>query len=166
MLTTLLASDLRMPAVEVAEGMRAEPNRIHVIPPNSDLSIARGILTLSPRQLTRKLHLPIDSFFRALAEDELATSIGVVLSGSASDGTEGLRAIKAAGGITFAQTPESAQFPGMPESALASGVVDFSLSPADIANELARLSRDPYLVGPRAPKGASRSLGPRMKKVS
>ena len=149
MLTSVLAGDLRMPVVEVTDGMRAEPNRVHVIPPGTDLSIARGILTLSPRQLTRKLHLPIDSFFRALADDELATAIGVVLSGSASDGTEGLRAIKAAGGITFAQNPESAQFRSMPESAIAAGVVDFSLSPEDIANELARLSRDPYLARAR-----------------
>src|SRR5688572_27712214 len=146
MLTSVLAGDLRMPVVEVTEGMRAEPNRVHVIPPNTDLSIAQGILTLSPRQLTRKLHLPIDSFFRALADDEPAAAIGVVLSGSASDGTEGLRAIKAAGGITFAQNPESAQFPSMPESAIAAGVVDFSLSPEEIANELTRLSRDPYLA--------------------
>ena len=129
MLTSVLASDLRMPVVEVTEGMCAEPNRVHVIPPGTDLSIARGMLTLVPRQLTRKLHLPIDSFFRALAADELATAIGVVLSGSASDGTEGLRAIKAAGGITFAQNPESAQFRSMPESAIGAGVVDFRLSP-------------------------------------
>lgn len=149
LLTAVLAGDLRMPVVEVAEGMRAEPNRVHVIPPGSDLSIAQGILRLSPRQLTRRLHLPIDSFFRALADDELATAIGVVLSGSASDGTEGLRAIKAAGGITFAQSPESAQFPSMPESAVSAGVVDSCLSPEAIANELARLSRDPYLAPAR-----------------
>ena len=159
MLTSVLAGDLRMPVVEVTEGMCAEPNRVHVIPPGTDLSIARGILTLSPRQLTRKLHLPIDSFFRALADDELAMAIGVVLSGSASDGTEGLRAIKAAGGITFAQNPESAQFRSMPESAIAAGVVDFSLSPEDIANELARLSRDPYLARAHGAERASRSLG-------
>lgn len=149
LLTAVLSGDLRMPVIEVTEGMRAEPNRVHVIPPGSDLSIAQGILTLSPRQLTRRLHLPIDSFFRALADDELATAIGIVLSGSASDGTEGLRAIKAAGGITFVQSPESAQFPSMPESAISAGVVDFSLSPQAIANELARLSRDPYLAPAR-----------------
>src|SRR5687767_6067985 len=124
-LTSVLASDARMPVVEVANGMRAESNRIHVIPSGSDLGVHRGTLALIPRQQTRKLHLPIDSFFRALADDQPERAIGVVLSGSASDGTDGLRAIKASGGITFAQDPESAQFRSMPESAMAAGVVDF-----------------------------------------
>ncbi|MGE3509587.1 MAG: chemotaxis protein CheB [Vicinamibacterales bacterium] len=154
MLTNVLASDSRMPVLEVADGMRAEPNRVHVIPSGSDLSIRRGILTLVPRQLTRNMHLPIDSFFRSLADDQPGRAIGVVLSGSAFDGTEGLRAIKAAGGITFAQEPESAQFPSMPESAIAAGVVDFRLSAEAIASELARLSRHPYLVATEVTEAA------------
>jgi two-component system CheB/CheR fusion protein len=146
MLSSVLAGDVRMPVVQVADGMRVEPNRVYVIPPGADLSIHQGVLTLVPRQRSRrKLHLPIDSFFRALAADSLGRAIGVVLSGSASDGTEGLRAIKAAGGITFAQAPESAQFSSMPESAIAAGVVDFRSSPEEIARELVRLSRHPYL---------------------
>lgn len=146
MLSNVLAADIQMPVVEVAAGMRAEPNCVYVIPPDADLSIHQGLLELVPRQQTRKLHLPIDSFFRALAEDSSDQAIGVVLSGSASDGTEGLRAIKAAGGITFAQEPDSAQFRSMPESAIAAGVVDFRLGPEDIASEIARLSRHAYLA--------------------
>jgi two-component system CheB/CheR fusion protein len=148
MLASVLAGDVRMPVVEVTDGMRAAPNRVYVIPPHADISIDRGILALVPRSRTRTLHLPIDSFFRVLADEQPGRAIGVVLSGSGSDGTEGLRAIKAAGGITFAQHPESAQFRSMPESALAAGVVDFRLSPRDIASELARLGHDPYLARP------------------
>lgn len=146
MLTSVLASDVRMPVVEVADGMRAEPNRVHVIPSGADISIHQGILALVPRQQTGKLHLPINSFFRALADDQPERAIGVVLSGSGSDGTEGLRAIKAGGGITFVQDPGSAQFRSMPESAIAAGVVDFCLSPEAIAQELVRLSQHPYLA--------------------
>jgi two-component system CheB/CheR fusion protein len=146
MLSSVLTSDTRMPVVEVAAGMLAEPNRVYVIPPEADLGIHRGLLELVPRQPTRALHLPIDSFFRALALDSADQAVGVVLSGSASDGTEGLRTIKAAGGITFAQLPESAQFRSMPESAIAAGVVDFQLTPEEIASEIARLSDHSYLA--------------------
>ncbi len=148
MLSSVLAGDVGMPVVEVTERMRAEPNRVYVIPASADLHIQHGVLSLVARQQTGKPHLPIDSFFRALAEDLPGRAIGVVLSGSASDGTEGLRAIKAAGGITFAQDPQSAQFRSMPESALAAGVVDSCLSPEEISSELVRLSRHPYLAPP------------------
>jgi two-component system CheB/CheR fusion protein len=153
LLADILAGDTRMPVVEVADRMRPAPNHVYVMPPHADISIDRGILALIPRSQTRNLHLPIDSFFRALADDQPGSSIGVVLSGAGSDGTEGLRAIKAAGGITFAQNPESAQFRSMPESALAAGVVDFGLSPRDIARELSRLGHDPYLARPPAGHG-------------
>jgi two-component system CheB/CheR fusion protein len=146
MLANVLATAARMPVVEVTAGLRAEPNRVYVIPPDADLGLERGVLTLIPRQQTRKLHLPIDAFFRALAAELAEQAIGVVLSGSASDGTEGLRAIKGAGGITFAQDPASAQFRSMPESAIAAGVVDFRLPPEGITSELVRLSRHAYLA--------------------
>ena len=90
-------------------------------------------------------HLPIDHFLRSLAEDQGARAIGVILSGTASDGTLGLKAIKAEGGITFAQEPESARYDGMPRSAIAAGCVDFVLPPEGIANELSQISRHPYI---------------------
>jgi two-component system CheB/CheR fusion protein len=155
MLTNVLAGDVRMPVVEVADGMRAEPNHVYVIPPRADIHIVRGILTLVPRSQARTLHLPIDSFLRALADDLSGKAIGVVLSGSGADGTEGLRAVKAAGGITFAQDPVTAQFPNMPESALAAGVVDFRLSPEEIAKELVNLSHAPYLAQTGAAEAGS-----------
>ncbi|HUH02304.1 MAG TPA: CheR family methyltransferase, partial [Kofleriaceae bacterium] len=146
MLAKVLGTDARMPVLEVTADVRPECDHVYVIPAGFDLSMQDGLLTRVPRQQTRGLHLPIDSFFQALATESAALAIGVVLSGSASDGTEGLRAIKAAGGITFAQEPGSAQFTSMPESAIAAGVVDFELSPEEIARELVQLSRHPYLA--------------------
>ncbi|WPB82008.1 chemotaxis protein CheB [Archangium violaceum] len=146
MLTSVLEGVTRLQVVEATSGMPAEPNRVHVIPSDSDITIQRGILRLVPRQLTGRLHLPIDSFFRSLAEDHQERAIGVVLSGSGADGTNGLRAIKAEGGIAIVQEPDSAQFRGMPESAIAAGVVDFRGTPEVIAGELERLSHHAYVV--------------------
>ena len=86
---------------------------MYVIPPNSNLRLVRGVLRLSPRTETRGQHLPIDFFFASLAREKKNLAIGVVLSGIASDGTLGLRAIKSAGGVTFAQDPKTAQYDGI-----------------------------------------------------
>lgn len=154
LLASVLAADTRMPVVEATDGMRLEPNRVHVTPAAADLSVKQGVLMLVPRPQAGRLHLPIDLFFRDLAEDQPGRAIGVVLSGSGSDGTEGLRAIKDGGGITFVQEPGSAQFRGMPESALAAGAVDFQLPPEAIAQELVRLSQHPYLARAEAAEPA------------
>jgi len=95
--------------------------------------------------------MPIDHFLRSLAEDCGSRAIGVVLSGSASDGALGLTAIKAAGGLTFAQDPDSARFDGMPHGGVASGAVDFVLPPQAIGRELARLARHPYVSASAVP---------------
>ncbi|HEY5957791.1 MAG TPA: chemotaxis protein CheB, partial [Polyangiaceae bacterium] len=139
LLQSLLATSTGMPVVEATSGMLAEGNHVYLIPSDCDLQIQGGIFILLPRQLTGRLHLPIDTFFRSAAEDCHERAIGVVLSGSGADGTEGLRAIKAGGGVTFAQQPDSAQFPSMPESAIAASVVDFCGTSIEIADELARL---------------------------
>jgi len=142
-----LVKTTRMDIVEATHELRVLPNHVYVIPPNTSLGILEGCLTLTPRpEDSRVQHLPIDFFFRALAAERGSAAIGVVLSGSASDGTEGLRAITEAGGITFAQQPSSAKFPGMPESAIEAGVVDYCLAIPEIALELLELSRHPYLV--------------------
>ncbi len=147
-LSEALGKATEMPVRQAEDGTRVEPNHVYVIPANADISIRDGCLTLVPRTGdSRKLHLPIDSFFRALADELGSRSIGVVLSGTASDGTEGLRAIKAEGGITFVQEPGSARFGGMPRSAVDAGVVDNSLPIPELAQELVRLSRHPYLAG-------------------
>ena len=140
-LPELLAGRTRMPVVQVAENTEVRPNHVYVIPPNSTMVISRGVLHLLPRGPSER-HMPIDTFFTSLAEDRKHASIGVVLSGVASDGTLGLRAIKAEGGITFAQD-DTATFDGMPHSAIHMGVVDSVLPPDRIAEELAAISRHP-----------------------
>src|SRR5690606_3282204 len=165
MLTSVLEGVTGLPVVEAESGMPVKPNRAHVIPSGSDISIERGILRLAPRRLTGRLHLPIDSFFRSLAEDQRNRAIGVVLSGSGADGTEGLRAIKAEGGIAIAQEPDSAQFRGMPESAIGAGVVDFRGTPEQIAGELVRLSHHPYVTVPGRLEGELKEPLPNQEKT-
>jgi len=146
MLAELLSRSTKMAVSEVEDGMTVVPNNIFVIPRNREMTIRGGVLRLSPRASGRSPHHSIDAFFRSLAEDQNNRAIGVILSGTASDGTLGLEAIKAEGGITFAQDTESAKYDGMPRSAIASGCVDFVLPPAEIAKELARISSHPYLI--------------------
>lgn len=149
-LSELLSRVTPMPVSEVEDDMEVEPNHVYVIPPNMNMSISRGILKLITREKTRGLYLPIDYFFRSLAENIDGISIGVVLSGTGSDGSEGIKAIKAQGGITFAQDPESAEQGGMPRSAIATGAVDFIMMPQEIAQELARIAKLPYIRQPKA----------------
>ncbi len=147
MLSDALGRATRMKVAQAEEGVRVEPNRVYVIPPGAQMSIERGVLRLSPRgDDAQRPHLPIDHFFRSLAADRGRQSIGVVLSGTASDGTEGLAAIQAHGGITFAQDPRSARFGEMPQSAIDAGVVDYSLPLPALGDELTRLARHPYLT--------------------
>jgi two-component system CheB/CheR fusion protein len=147
MLTRLLSKSTAMMVSEVTEGMEVEPNHVYVIPPNATMSIRGGMLHLLAGRKPTVQHLPIDHFLRSLAEDLGNRAIGVILSGTASDGTMGLKAIKAEGGITFAQNSSSAKYDGMPRSAVAAGCVDFVLPPDEIASELARIGRHPYLAG-------------------
>jgi two-component system, chemotaxis family, CheB/CheR fusion protein len=142
----ILARTTAMPVREIQDGVRIEPNHVYVIPPNANLGITHGKLLLFPRTLVRAQHMPLDFFFQSLALDQKSRAIAVVLSGTASDGTRGLAAIKAEGGITLVQDPASAQYDGMPRSAIASGVVDLILTPERISEELTRIARHPYAV--------------------
>ncbi|WP_247233422.1 chemotaxis protein CheB [Telluribacter sp. SYSU D00476] len=145
-LPELLANKTTMPVHKVTNRMRVEPNHVYVIPPNTFMSIMDGHLTLSEREKTSQGgYHSIDFFFSALAPVYQNKAIGIVLSGTASDGTAGLRAIKAEGGITFAQDG-TARFQGMPQSAIDSGHVDYILPPRQIARELAALIKIPYAV--------------------
>jgi two-component system CheB/CheR fusion protein len=148
-LSELLARITAMPVNEATDGMVVEPNHVYVIPPSAELAIYHGILRLTLRKETRGQYLPINYFFNTLAEDQDGAAIGVVLSGTGKDGTEGLKAIKAEGGIVFAQDPESAEQTGMPQSAIAANIADFILTPESIADELARIARHPYLTQPK-----------------
>src|SRR5204862_6384852 len=122
------------------------PNMVYVQPPNKCVIVEDDALALIPR--TDRLNLAIDHFFESLAEARGSGSIGVLLSGTGSDGTAGLRAIKAAGGLTFAQSEESAKFDAMPRSAIRAGFVDLVLSPSEIARELERVAAHPYIRRP------------------
>ena len=132
----LLSRTTQLPVLQAAEGMAVSRNSVYVLPPNSDMTISEGILHLVKREAVRGHHMPIDSFFCSLAEDQSWNAIGVILSGTANDGTIGLSAIKHEGGITFAQNVESAKYDGMPNSAIRAGVVDHVLAPDRIAQEL------------------------------
>lgn len=143
----LLTRATCMPVSEVTNNQRVEADHIYVIPPNTSMSIAKGLLILRPRQdHGHTPHYPIDMFLESLAADQRERAIGVILSGTGSDGTLGLEAIKAEGGITFAQD-ESAKYDSMPRSAVAAGCVDFILSPENIGKELARIAKHPYIAG-------------------
>lgn len=124
---------------EASHEMKIEANHVYIIPPDMDMEIFEGALTLVQRKPRPFVHLPIDKFFISLADRQKDGAIGIILSGMANDGTLGLKAIKVAGGITIAQD-ESAKHQSMPKSAITEGVVDLILSPLEIAMELERLS--------------------------
>ncbi|HXO20029.1 MAG TPA: chemotaxis protein CheB [Thermoanaerobaculia bacterium] len=149
LLAEILSRSTKMPVREVADELRVEPDHVYVLPPDRDMILRAGALHLLPRQEARGQHRPIDHFFRSLAAEQRHQAIGVILSGTATDGTLGLEEIKAEGGITFAQD-DSAQQTSMPRSAVATGCVDFVLPPDGIARELGRIASHPY-VAPEAP---------------
>jgi two-component system CheB/CheR fusion protein len=138
-LDAILATKTAMPVMEATHLMPVEPNRLYVIPPDKSMEVVDGVLVLTPRKPKPAPHWPIDEFFTSLAERQKDGAIGIVLSGMASDGTLGLKAIKVAGGITIAQD-STAAFQGMPQSAVKEGVVDMVLSPNKIAAELSGIS--------------------------
>ena len=142
----ILARSTSMPVTEVVNGTPVKPNHIYVIPRNCDMTMLGGALHISEREQPRSVNTTIDVFLRSLASDRGSNAIGVILSGTASDGTMGLKAIKGEGGITFAQD-SSAKYDGMPSSAIATGCVDFVLPPEGISKELRRISRHPYVSG-------------------
>lgn len=149
-LTELLARSTTLPVTEVRHGMKIEPNHVYVMPHNTYMTVAQDRLMLSPRKVQPGTPpMPIDSFFRSLASELENRAIGVVLSGTGTDGTLGLQAIKGEGGITMAQDEKSSKYFGMPGSAIGADCVDFILPPQGIARELARIARHPYVS--RAP---------------
>jgi two-component system CheB/CheR fusion protein len=143
-LTQLLSKSTSMPVLEVGVDTPLQPNHVYVTAPGVCLSLSDGTLRADARVAGQ--NLPVDHFLRSLAEERNSRAIGIVLSGTASDGTLGLKAVKAEGGITFAQEPSSAKFDGMPRSAIAAGVVDFVLTPEEIAKRLVRLAQHPYVA--------------------
>lgn len=138
LLPEILQKVTNIPVLEIADDIKVQPNHIYVIPSNKIMVATDGVLLLAPRPAKDKKepNFPIDLFFTSLAEVHQSHAIGVVLSGTASDGTLGLKAIKDHGGITFAQDEASAEYSGMPHSAVQAGVVDFILLPEEIPKKL------------------------------
>jgi two-component system, chemotaxis family, CheB/CheR fusion protein len=140
MLSSLLSKSTSMKVQEVKNKALISPNNLYVIPPDKEMTVDKRHIILKPRPHTPKFNLPIDILFTSLAEVHHENAIGIILSGSATDGTQGMRVIKHEGGTTFAQD-DSARFDSMPRSAIAAGVVDYILPPKEIAKELNHLSK-------------------------
>lgn len=143
-LTELIAKHTSMRVTEVKGGMRVERDHVYIIPPNAQMSITDHALQLTPRDEAAGAPMSIDHFMRSLAEGQGDRAVGVILSGSGSDGTLGMAEIQAQGGVTFAQEPASAKYDSMPRSAIAAGSADYVLPPKGIARELSRLAQHPY----------------------
>ncbi len=149
LLPELLQRATALPVERITDRLQVQPNRVYVIPPNKDLSLLRGALHLFDPLAARGLRLPIDHFFRSLAEDQRERSVGVILSGMGSDGTLGLRAIKEMAGVTLVQELASAKFDGMPRSAIDAGLADIVAPPEAVYARLAAyLQHAPSVVRP------------------
>jgi len=164
-LAELIRRCTRMQVFEVADGLRVEPNCAYIIPPGRDMAIMDGALYLFEPSAPRGKRLPIDFFFQSLAHEQRDGAIAIVLSGTGCDGTHGIRAIKEAGGMVMAQDPASTEFDGMPRSAVATGLVDYTVVPGEMANLL--ISYKPRTRGshPRAGLEASRHHENALQKI-
>jgi two-component system CheB/CheR fusion protein len=140
-LAKILSKRAALSVEEAREGMKISPDHLYVIIPNTTLTIGNDVLHLRSRDPAERPHRPVDMLFLSLAEKKRPNVTGVILSGSGSDGAKGIQAIKKAGGITFAEEENSANFFGMPSSAIQTGCVDFILAPCDIAQGLMGISR-------------------------
>jgi two-component system CheB/CheR fusion protein len=147
----LLDRHTAMPVVQVVDEMRVEPNHVYVIPPNRYLTISGQTLHLTEPIQRRGMRVPIDFFFRSLAEEQHERAIAIVLSGTGTDGTLGVREIKAAGGMVMVQAPETTQFDGMLRSAVGTGVVDYVLPIEKMPDVLTRYVQHWYVNGTGAP---------------
>jgi two-component system, chemotaxis family, CheB/CheR fusion protein len=161
----ILARTTTIPVLQAQDGMRVEPDHLYVIPPNCEMTIDHWVLHLKDREAHRSANTTIDTFLRSLAIAHGSDAIGVILSGTASDGTLGLAAIKGEAGITFAQEPSSAKYDGMPANAIASGSVDFILTPGGIAREIARIRHHPYIADRFNPEAEQVGDGSDMEQI-
>lgn len=157
-LTELLSSRTKLRVEEASDGLIISPKVIYVIPCNSVMTVDEGHLVVSPRVATMSPPTPIDRLFESLADEEGHNAVGIILSGTGSDGAAGLKAIKNAGGLTFAQDEETAKFFGMPKAAIDLDAVDRVLPPAEIAREIMGLVEHPYFS--REATSKAPDLGP------
>lgn len=147
MLPELLAKETEMPVLEAADGLKVEPNRVYVEPPGGCLAILNGTLHRMGASNKESPKLPIDYFFRSLAEDQKERAICIILSGTGTDGTLGLKAIKGDLGMAMVEQPQSAKYAGMPSSAIATGLADYVLPPDAMPKQLIAYAKGLYLNG-------------------
>lgn len=160
LLTDLIRKCTRMQVHEVTDGVKVAPNHVYIIPPNRDMALENGHLRLFEPAAPHGQRLPTDFFFRSLAREQQDRAICIILSGSGSDGTQGMRAIKAEDGMAMVQNPESTEYDSMPRSAIATGLVDYELPPAEMPAQLIGyvdrfLHRTPQAASKHIPKAGS-----------
>jgi len=151
LMVELLSKKTAMPVLRAENGMEVLANTIYLIPPKKNLTIFHGTLLLNDKGNNQGINLPIDIFLKSLAEDQAERSIAIILSGTGSDGTRGVRAVKELGGMVMVQDEESAKFDGMPRSAISTGVVDIILPPEKMPKQLLAYIADPYVSGKKQP---------------
>jgi two-component system CheB/CheR fusion protein len=164
-LTDLIRRYTRMQVFEVEDGMTVQPNCAYIIPPGRDMAFLNGTLQLLEPTTPHGHRLPIDFFFRSLAQDQHERAICIVLSGTGSDGTPGVRAIKAEGGMVMAQNPESTEYDGMPRSAIATGLVDYVLPPAEMPAQLIAYAAHAFGKPPRPATVPASKIENTVKKI-
>ena len=145
-MAALLNKQTRMPVDQIADGMKLEPNHVYLNPPGKNVAIFKSSLQLLEPIKSSAINMPVDFFFRSLAEDQGENAIGIIFSGTGSDGAQGIRAIKGEGGMAMAQQPETAKYDGMPKSAIATGLVDFILPVEKMPEALIHYVRHPVLL--------------------
>jgi two-component system, chemotaxis family, CheB/CheR fusion protein len=163
--TELFAKRTEMAVAEVEEGMRVQPDHVYTVPAGKDVTIRGGVLHVAAPERARGQRMPIDHFFQSLGEDQQQRAIGVVLSGTGADGAFGLKSIVANGGIVLVQRPDTAQFEGMPQAALATGLVTHELAVEDMPVVLTSYARHPYTARPEEPVPTAEGHEPLLRAI-
>jgi len=165
----LLSRHTKMSVKEAKEGEEVLPNHAYLIPGNKNITIKDGFLQLPARPPSTQMNFSIDLFFTSLAKEQKDKTIGIILSGTGSDGTKGARLIKEAGGTVLVQSPESSKFDGMPKSAITHGLADYILDPRDMGKELIEFVSHPplnYVIPFSEESNNSESLNPKQQKIT
>ncbi|WP_052700799.1 chemotaxis protein CheB [Methylocucumis oryzae] len=144
LMAELLSKHTRMPVKRIEDGMVIEPDCIYLITPSKNVTVFHNKLLLVEQDHSKNINLPIDLFLRSLAEDAREKAVGIILSGTGSDGTRGIRAIKEYGGMVMVQDESTAKFDGMPKNAFATGLADFCLPPEKMPAQLLAFVKHPY----------------------
>jgi two-component system CheB/CheR fusion protein len=161
----LLSRHTDLQIYRVEDGMEIKSNSIYLIPPKKNMTVFHNKLFLVQKQNDHVLNLPIDIFFKSLAEDQGEKAIGIILSGTGSDGTRGIKAIKEVGGMVIAQEEKTAKFDGMPKSAIMTGLVDYILSPDLMPEQLVKYVQHPFLKDDIAKDGIRNIEKDKMTKI-